>query len=393
MAPATPSVVSLTLLLSLIASLISPAASQTCSSQTFANNKLYAHCNDLPTLGAYLHWTYNPPESTLSVAFVAAPAKPEGWISWALNPTGSGMIGAQSLIAFRDSKGGMAVKTYNITSYAIVESEVWFRVKEATAESSGGAMRLFATVVLPEKGKTTFNHVWQVGSSVTGGVPDKHEFKPANLNSKGSIDLLKGESNADTSGDSRIKKRNIHGILNAVSWGILFPVGIIIARYLRTFQSADPAWFYLHVACQICAYAIGVAGWATGLKLGSQSKGVQYTDHRNLGISLFCLATLQMFSLLLRPKKDHKYRFYWNIYHYGIGYSVLVLGIINVFKGLHILDPAKKWKSAYIVVLVVMGGIALLLEAITWIVVLRRKSNKSTKPYDGYDNGEARQAP
>lgn len=95
-----------------------------------------------------------------------------------------------------------------------------------------------------------------------------------------------------------------------------------------------------------------------------------------------------MFALLLRPKKDHKYRFYWNIYHYGVGYSILVLGIINVFKGLDILSPAKKWKSAYIVVLVVLGVVALLLEVVTWTVVLRRRSSKSTKPYDGFDNGQ-----
>ena len=86
----------------------------------------------------------------------------------------------------------------------------------------------------------------------------------------------------------------IHGILNVVSWGILFPIGIIIARYLRTFPSADPAWFYLHAFCQVSAYAIGVAGWGTGLKLGSESKGIQYTGHRNIGIALFAIATVQV---------------------------------------------------------------------------------------------------
>ena len=86
----------------------------------------------------------------------------------------------------------------------------------------------------------------------------------------------------------------IHGILNAVSWGILFPTGAMIARYLRTFESADPAWFYLHVFCQISSYAIGVAGWATGIKLGSESKGIQWTGHRNIGIALFSLATIQV---------------------------------------------------------------------------------------------------
>lgn len=86
----------------------------------------------------------------------------------------------------------------------------------------------------------------------------------------------------------------IHGILNAVSWGILFPIGAIIARYMRIFESADPAWFYLHVSCQFSAYVIGVAGWGTGLKLGSESKGITFTGHRNIGIALFSLATIQV---------------------------------------------------------------------------------------------------
>lgn len=87
----------------------------------------------------------------------------------------------------------------------------------------------------------------------------------------------------------------IHGVLNAVSWGLLFPIGVVMARYLRVFPSADPAWFYLHISCQISAYAIGVAGWGTGMKLGSESEGFVAYDHRNIGIALFSMATLQVF--------------------------------------------------------------------------------------------------
>lgn len=86
----------------------------------------------------------------------------------------------------------------------------------------------------------------------------------------------------------------MHGILNAVSWGILIPLGAIIARYVKVFEVADPAWFYMHVSCQLMGYAIGVAGWATGLNLGKESKGVTYTTHRNIGIAIFALATLQV---------------------------------------------------------------------------------------------------
>lgn len=164
------------------------------------------------------------------------------------------------------------------------------------------------------------------------------------------------------------------------------PIGAMIARYLKVFKSADPAWFYLHILCQCSAYIIGVAGWGTGLKLGSDSKGITYDAHRSIGIALFCLATLQVFALLLRPKKDHKFRLYWNIYHWGVGYSVIVLSIINIYKGLDILDPEKKWKTAYTVVIIVLGAIALVLEASTWVIVLKRKKEDSEPKYsNGYD--------
>ncbi|KAI3772839.1 hypothetical protein L6452_04033 [Arctium lappa] len=363
-------------------------AQLTCTSQKFTNNKLYNHCNDLPHLNSYLHWSLNPSKTTLSVAFLAPPATAAGWISWAINPTGDGMAGAQALVAFKASNGSMVVKTFNISSYSsIVEGRLAFDVKDKRAEFSGGLMRIFATVELPEKGMTMVNHVWQVGGSVSeSGFPAKHGFQPGNLAAKGRLDLLSGQSTGGGiggGGDSRSKKRNIHGILNGVSWGILFPIGVIVARYLRTFPSADPTWFYVHAFCQVSGYAIGVAGWGTGLKLGVESKGVTYSGHRNIGITLFCLATIQIFALFLRPNKEHKLRFYWNIYHHGIGYAILVLGILNVFKGLDILSPESKWRSAYIIAISALGVIALLLEVITWIVILKRKfASKSTKPYD-----------
>ncbi|KAM1003479.1 hypothetical protein ACFX2C_003797 [Malus domestica] len=366
--------------------LISPALSLTCTSQTFTNNKLYSKCADLPVLSSFLHWTYDPANSTLSIAFIAPPSKTEGWIAWAINPKATGMAGSQTLLAYKKSDGSMDVKTFSISSYKdIVESKLSFNVWDTAAESSGGVYRLFAKLKV-EKEKV--NQVWQVGPSVTDGFPAKHDFLMPNLNAKGTLSLTGGTTTTTASGGSKMKKRNIHGILNAVSWGLLFPIGIIVARYLRAFPSADPAWFYLHIFCQVSGYAIGVAGWATGIKLGSESKGVVYTHHRNIGITLFALATLQIFALFLRPKKEHKFRLYWNIYHHSLGYTILVLGIINVFKGLDILNPAKHWKSAYIIVIIALGAIALLLEAITWILVLKRKSSKSTKPYDGFNNGQ-----
>ncbi|KAK7395471.1 hypothetical protein VNO78_16030 [Psophocarpus tetragonolobus] len=390
-----PSSVFLFLVITLLGGATASALTCTTQKLTDARNKLYANCVDLPVLDSFLHWTHDAANSTLSVAFAAAPPAPGGWVSWGINPTAAGMVGAQVLVAFKDSSSAaVTVKTLDLKSYGtIVPGKLSFDVWDIKGEEVNGVMRIFATVKVAGMGDSV-KHVWQVGPSVTAGRIDKHDFAPANLNSKGSLSFnVAAQGHVAGAVDPITKKKNIHGILNAVSWGVLFPLGVIIARYMRTFPSADPAWFYLHIGCQLSAFVIGVAGWGTGMKLGSESVGIQYNVHRNIGITLFCIATVQIFALFLRPVKDHKYRYIWNIYHHSFGYSIVVLGIINIYRGFSILHPAHKWKSTYSAVLIALGVVALFLEVVTWIVVLKRKSKKSTKTYDGYNNGQTREQP
>lgn len=166
-----------------------------------------------------------------------------------------------------------------------------------------------------------------------------------------------------------------HGIINAISWGILLPIGVIAARYLRPFAWADPLWFYLHIACQLMGYTLGVVGWGLGMKLQKYATPMKYY-HRNLGIAIFALATLQVLAIVLRPKKDSKIRPWWNLYHHSVGYATIILIIRNIFEGIDLLQPARGWKTAYIVVIVVLAVVALVLEVATWVVWLRRRSRK-----------------
>ncbi|KAJ3681209.1 hypothetical protein LUZ60_015698 [Juncus effusus] len=381
------------LLLLVLLSLSFPSPSlSSCSSDSLPSNRIYTACNDLPHLSSSLHFSYENSTGTLNLAFSAAAAD-GGWVAWAINPVSSGMVGSQALIAFKQPNGSMGVKTYNVTSkQGIQEGAIMYKTSDLAAEyGSDGRIRLFAKVVVG-KGITSLNQVWQVGGSVTKGVPDIHDFNADNLAASGKLDLVKGVSTGGSSSaaGSTSKKRNIHGILNGVSWGILIPLGAMIARYVRVFEAADPAWFYMHVSCQLAGYGLGVAGWATGINLGKESKGITFTTHRNIGIAIFALATLQIFALFLRPNKDNKFRFYWNIYHHSVGYTVIILGAINIFRGLTILQSADKWRYAYIAVICILVLVAIILEAATWCVVLKRRKNNE-KTYNSNGNGSVQQ--
>ncbi|GFP89476.1 cytochrome b561 and DOMON domain-containing protein at3g25290 [Phtheirospermum japonicum] len=176
-----------------VALLISPALSLTCTSQTFSGpNTTFAHCMDLPTLNAFLHWTHDPtatPRPTLSIAFTVAKANPNWWAAWALNPNQSGMLGAQALIAARNGSS-YVVKTYSIsyTAYAITESNISYNILNMSAEHVNGSTTIFARLELPGTAPV-LSQVWQVGPLTPNGAPGMHETKSANLASKGNLTL------------------------------------------------------------------------------------------------------------------------------------------------------------------------------------------------------------
>lgn len=372
----------LMLLCSVLLALFLSSSAQSCAKYAFASNKVFSSCNDLPHLNSFLHWTYNPSSGTVQIAYRHTQITTSNWVAWAINPQSKGMVGSQALVAFQKSDGTMSVYTAPVTSYQtqLQKGDLSFGVSDLSATYSKNEIVIFATLQLANNSGTV-NQVWQDGP-VKNDAPGMHVTSGPNIQSMASLNFLSGQSGTAGGGgalNSRLKKKNLHGVLNTVSWGMMMPIGVVIARYLKVFKVADPAWFYLHATCQTSAYIIGVVGWAIGLQLGAQSPGIQYTAHRTIGIVLFSIATLQVFALFLRPKKEHKYRSYWNIYHHLIGYAIIILGIMNIFRGFNILNPEEKWERAYIIFLVTLAAIAAFLEVYTWIVVVKRKKS------GGYD--------
>ncbi|XP_057452939.1 cytochrome b561 and DOMON domain-containing protein At4g17280-like [Lotus japonicus] len=233
------------------------------------------------------------------------------------------MVGSQALVAFRRTDGSFKAYTSPITSYATLlqEGNLSFPVHNVSGTYENGSIIIFASLQLP------------------------------------------------------VNTTLVHGFLNAISWGILMPIGVIFARYLKTFNGLGATWFHLHRACQSIAFLIGIVGFVTGVYMGNHY-GVHHGPHRCIGITLIVLATAQVFvAICLRPNKDHKYRKFWNFFHYIIGYSTIILAILNVCKGFDILHGHMMWKKMYIGVLISLAVIAVMLEVITWIRWCNKRSN------------------
>lgn len=160
------------------------------------------------------------------------------------------------------------------------------------------------------------------------------------------------------------KKVKAHGALMVFGWGVLLPIGAMVARYARGF---DPAWFYLHATFQSVGFIFIIAGVATGVNLAKEIDVPGLTGHKGLGIFLFILAILQVLAVVLRPKKDANVRKYWNWYHWWVGRLALFLAVINIFVGLGLGKEGKKLKVSYIVLLAFELIAFAIFESIYWI--------------------------
>ncbi|KDP29891.1 hypothetical protein JCGZ_18460 [Jatropha curcas] len=178
------------LLISILLYLVLLAFAQTCSNYSFPNNEAFNSCIDLSSLQAQLHWNYIASTKNVHIAYKAQQTS-TGWIAWAINPTGKGMVGAQALVAFQNSDGNMTAYTTPITSYSpsMQPGNLSFKVSNISATYANNEMTIFALVGPLENG-TSVDHVWQAGNSVSDGIPQSHALSGSNIQSMGTIQFL-----------------------------------------------------------------------------------------------------------------------------------------------------------------------------------------------------------
>ncbi|KAL5856896.1 hypothetical protein ACOSQ3_004354 [Xanthoceras sorbifolium] len=236
--------------------------------------------------------------------------QPRRWVAWGVNPTGKGMVGSQAFVAYQNPAGILCVYTSPVTSYNtwLEEGVLSFEAAKISAEfTNNKEVIMYAKFVLPMN-VTAVNHVWE-----DGPVNEEYSFG-------------RHAMNADN-----LRSMGVHGGINIFGWGILLPIGVLIARYSKD-----------------CAYWVGPVGAAIGFYLGAKSHGIQYDAHKYIGIILVILGFLQVLAV-------NNLRKHWKIYHFGVGYLVIILSVTNIFKGFFILKAMKIWMLTYIVTTRALG--------------------------------------
>ncbi|KAF8427895.1 hypothetical protein EV426DRAFT_529278, partial [Tirmania nivea] len=158
-----------------------------------------------------------------------------------------------------------------------------------------------------------------------------------------------------------------HGIIMAVSWLFLLPLGATFIRFLaQTFPRPVP--LYMHAGIQLLTFILAIVGFSLGIYTSEQN-GTHWTaDHQKLGVAIMVLFFLQApmgyihhVNYVATGKRQ-----LWSHAHIWNGRLVMLLGIVNGGLGLDLAGIKrksfggkvdKKWVIAYSVVAGIVGSL------------------------------------
>jgi hypothetical protein len=170
-----------------------------------------------------------------------------------------------------------------------------------------------------------------------------------------------------------------------VAWGVLVPLGIVIARFLKGVAPASgPAafWFTWHRRIQTLALVVMLVGFALGVAMTPAGRHFA-TFHQVAGLVLVIVAVAQPLNACLRPSKGAAgsqpscARRVWELGHKGAGYASLPVAVAVIFTGLSLAGVLYAYTVAYAVWVTLTGS------AFLWAVAAKARERRESGAHGG----------
>jgi len=294
--------------------------------------------------GMYFYWKMlNPGDKNLTFA-IQAPTS--GWVGIGFGRTEEyQMLGSDAFIGFISPTPAPPItilQGYILSTKALDTTGILanpdFIYNSASASLVKGITTLLITRPLDQGlNPITFNNVTQPYAMIIAaysndntGVKAKHVQR---VEYGKYINLYTGQS--VTSYRIPIPTRIAHGVCMGTAYAILFPCGLLVARYGR---DAKGLWFKIHFFLQNYAFLVMLAGVIIGFTLPVIQYG-SFTYHAILGTIIFGLTVIQVLIGYLRPHKKPDIeitipRRIFEFVHHWLGRAILLAAIAQIVAGI-----------------------------------------------------------
>lgn len=143
-----------------------------------------------------------------------------------------------------------------------------------------------------------------------------------------------------------------HGALMFLSWGLLAPAGILVARFMKGFpNAASTFWFTSHKFLQTLTVVISCIGFLLAVMI--VSPGPHFDgSHALVGLAVVAASILQLLvGAFCRPPKTveeqnarPRKRLAWELFHKGVGYCLAAMAVAAIFLGIR--EFCENWETS-----------------------------------------------
>jgi hypothetical protein len=171
-----------------------------------------------------------------------------------------------------------------------------------------------------------------------------------------------------------------HGSIMLLSWGILLPLGVLSAKFLKR-TKANGIWFKYHRSLQITGLILSIVGVSIAIakfnvfKAGSGRSFL----HGIIGSFVMFLGILQPVNAFFRPhpaaidEETPYWRRMWEIVHKGSGWTAIGLACINILIGTRLPSQTSAMMTFLVLYLIVLASI------VSLGVYLKKQDDKEEK--------------
>jgi len=148
--------------------------------------------------------------------------------------------------------------------------------------------------------------------------------------------------------------RMIHGILMFISFGVIFPVTMMLARFgkdsfLPRLREKSP-WLWVHALANIFGCLVAIPALVLAI-VAVNTAHFTSIPHAYLGIIAFAFVMFNPIWGAVRPDKDSDARAGWAYVHLWIGRLAIILGLINIMLGILMIRAEVVIFALYVVYL------------------------------------------
>jgi len=278
---------------------------------------------------------------------VGVEGETDGWVGFGISEDG-GMIGSEAVIGWKSNTGVPNIDIYRLEAKSpdqITPIDTITLINPSVINTPEGT-----TVIQFQRLRSSGSNpigdgdipiVVALGTtrSLSAHAPDDRQ--PANIN------FVTGSSAVVT--DAR---RVVHGLLMIFSWGVMLPIGALIARHKLALGAN---WWPAHPAIQASAYFLSVVAFILAIiMVDSNHFG---SVHQAFGLIVTILGMIQVVIARFRPhlEKDDKpnpptcmeaftcsapggytaKRYLWEVKHVWLGRFLILFAFVTCLLGIH----------------------------------------------------------